>query len=111
METIKSHLIEKTKLLKDNFIEVPKLEARLLLAKTFNKNLKSFNDFKISSNDLIIDGIFGSGLKRNISGNLKKIVLLGDMLELGKKTKKLHKELSNVINESDVDKVFVMEKI
>ena len=39
METIKSHLIEKTKLLKDNFIEVPKLEARLLLAKTFNKNL------------------------------------------------------------------------
>ena len=40
-------------------------------------------------------------------GNLKKIVLLGDMLELGKKTKKLHKELSNVINESDIDKVFV----
>ena len=39
METVKSHLIEKTKLLKDNFIEVPKLEARLLLAKTFNKNL------------------------------------------------------------------------
>ena len=39
METVKSHLIEKTKLLKDNFIEFPKLEARLLLAKTFNKNL------------------------------------------------------------------------
>ena len=39
METVKFHLIEKTKLLKDNFIEVPKLEARLLLAKTFNKNL------------------------------------------------------------------------
>ena len=39
METVKSNLIEKTKLLKDNFIEVPKLEARLLLAKTFNKNL------------------------------------------------------------------------
>ena len=43
-------------------------------------------------------------------GNLKKIVLLGDMLELGKKTKKLHKELSNVINESDIDKVFVYGK-
>ena len=42
--------------------------------------------------------------------NLKKIVLLGDMLELGKKTKKLHKDLSNIINESDIDKVFVYGK-
>ena len=39
METVKSHLIEKTKLLKDNFIEVPKLEARLLLARALNKDL------------------------------------------------------------------------
>ena len=29
------------------------------------------------------------------------------MLELGKKTKKFHNELSNVINKSDIDKVFV----
>ena len=29
------------------------------------------------------------------------------MLELGKKSKKLHKELSAIINKSDVDKVFV----
>ena len=42
--------------------------------------------------------------------NLKKIILLGDMLELGKKTKKLHKDLSNIINESDIDKVFVYGK-
>ena len=39
MNTIKSHLIEKTYLLKKNFIDVPKLEARLLLAKVLNKNL------------------------------------------------------------------------
>ena len=39
METVKSHLIEKTKLLKDNSIDLPKLEARLLLAKALNKNL------------------------------------------------------------------------
>ena len=38
------------------------------------------------------------------------MVLLGDMLELGKKTKKLHKELSTVINRSGVDKVFVYGK-
>ena len=39
METVKSHLIEKTKLLKDNSIDLPKLEARLLLAKALNKSL------------------------------------------------------------------------
>ena len=32
------------------------------------------------------------------------------MLELGKKSKKLHKKLSNEINKSDIDKVFVYGK-
>ena len=32
------------------------------------------------------------------------------MLELGKKSKKFHKELSTVINKSDIDKVFVYGK-
>ena len=40
----------------------------------------------------------------------KKIAFLGDMLELGKKSKKFHKELSGIINESDIDKVFVYGK-
>jgi len=39
METIKSCLLEKTKLLKDNLVTTPKLEARLLLAKAVNKDL------------------------------------------------------------------------
>ena len=39
--------------------------------------------------------------------NFKKYLLLGDMLELGKKSKILHKDLSKVINKSDIDKVFV----
>ena len=38
---------------------------------------------------------------------MQKIVLLGDMLELGKKSKNLHKKLSIIINSSDIDKVFV----
>jgi len=42
--------------------------------------------------------------------NSQKFVFLGDMLELGKKSKKLHKELSRVINRSDIDKVFVYGK-
>ena len=39
METVKSQLIEKTKLLKNNLIDLPKLEARLLLAKVLNKDV------------------------------------------------------------------------
>ncbi len=39
--------------------------------------------------------------------NFKKYLLLGDMLELGKKSDVLHKNLSEVINKSDIDKVFV----
>ncbi len=37
----------------------------------------------------------------------KKYLILGDMLELGSKSKKFHEELSKVINNSDIDKVFI----
>ncbi len=40
----------------------------------------------------------------------KKYLILGDMLELGSKSKKYHEELSKVINKSDIDKVFVKGK-
>ena len=37
----------------------------------------------------------------------KKYLLLGDMLELGNKSELMHKNLSKVINNSDIDKVFI----
>ena len=40
----------------------------------------------------------------------KKYLILGDMLELGPKSKKYHEELSKVINNSDIDKVFIKGK-
>ena len=39
--------------------------------------------------------------------NFKKYLLLGDMLELGEKSDNLHKDISKVINSSDIDKVFI----
>ena len=42
--------------------------------------------------------------------NFKKYLILGDMLELGSKSKKYHIELSKVINTSDIDKVFIKGK-
>jgi len=40
----------------------------------------------------------------------KKYLILGDMLELGSKSKKFHEELSRVINNSDIDKLFIKGK-
>jgi len=40
----------------------------------------------------------------------QKILLLGDMLELGKKTKFFHRNLGKYINNSNIDKVFVIGK-
>ena len=45
-----------------------------------------------------------SEIKKNGS---KKYLLLGDMLELGDKSEFYHKELSRLINNSDIDKVFI----
>ena len=42
--------------------------------------------------------------------SMNKILFLGDMLELGKRSRLLHKKLSVVINSSDIDKVFVYGK-
>ena len=42
--------------------------------------------------------------------NFKKYLVLGDMLELGPNSKRYHEELSKVINNSDIDKVFVKGK-
>ena len=39
--------------------------------------------------------------------NFKKYLVLGDMLELGKKSTFFHKDISKVINNSDIDKVFI----
>ena len=39
--------------------------------------------------------------------NFKKYLILGDMLELGHKSINLHKKISKVINNSDIDKVFI----
>ena len=40
----------------------------------------------------------------------RKFLLLGDMLELGKKSDNYHKNLAHFINRSDIDKLFVYGK-
>ena len=39
--------------------------------------------------------------------NSKKYLLIGDMLELGNHSKKLHRSIAPIINQTDVNKVYV----
>ena len=76
--------------------------------KRYNKHFKlideSYNANPLSVRNAINN--FNSIKKQNF----KKYLLLGDMLELGKKSDYLHKNLSKVINNSDIDKVFIKGK-
>ncbi len=69
--------------------------------KNINLIDESYNSNPLSLKSAILnyDKIF--------SNNKKRYLLLGDMLELGKHSKKLHQSISPLINKSKIDKVFV----
>ena len=73
--------------------------------KRYNKRFKIIDE-SYNANPLSVkNAIFNlSNIKKN---NFKKYLLLGDMLELGSKSDYYHKELSKIINNADIDKVFV----
>ena len=96
------------KIIRKKFIDflIPEGRGDIKVVKKFKKTFKfideSYNANPLSMNSAITNMNFYS--KKN---NAQKFVFLGDMLELGSKSKKLHKKLSSVINRSDIDKVFV----
>ena len=71
----------------------------------YKKNFKLIDE-SYNANPLSVKHAINSfsSITKNKS---KKYLLLGDMLELGKKSDIYHKNLSRVINSSDIDKVFV----
>ena len=86
--------------------KIPSGRGDVKIIDKFNKKFK-FIDESYNANPLSMSSAIKNMSFYKRSNNSKKLILLGDMLELGKKTKKFHKELSSVINKSDVDKVFV----
>ena len=98
-------------ILKKKFVNftIPNGRGDIRIIKKFNKRFKfideSYNANPLSMRSAIKNMNYFKRKKRE-----KKLIFLGDMLELGKKSKKLHKELSVVINKSDIDKVFVYGK-
>ena len=73
--------------------------------KRYNKKFKLIDE-SYNANPLSVKNAVNSfnNIKKQ---NFKKYLVLGDMLELGKKSVFLHKDISKVINNSDIDKVFI----
>ena len=97
--------------MKKNFItfKIPEGRGDIKIIKKFYKRFK-FIDESYNANPLSMMSAIKNMKYYKGSKNNRKLVFLGDMLELGKKSKNLHRELSVAINRSSVDKVFVYGK-
>jgi len=88
--------------------EIPKGRGDISRIKINKKNIflidESYNSNPLSLNSAI------NNFNLLDSKNNKKHLILGDMLELGKHSKKLHLELSSIINSSSIDNVYVFGK-
>jgi murE/murF fusion protein len=79
--------------------------GRMHLISRYNKKF-TLVDESYNANPLSVKSAINSFnlIKKEKS---KKYLILGDMLELGHKSEKYHKDLSKVINNSNIDKVFI----
>ena len=97
-------------LIKKKFIKIEPSEGR---GKKYviSRYKKKFNfiDESYNANPLSVKNAINR-LNLIKKENFKKYLILGDMLELGSKSKKYHEELSKVINNTDIDKVFIKGK-
>ena len=85
--------------------KIPKGRGDISKIRIDNKNInlidESYNSNPLSLKSAILN--FDKVPKKNS----KKYLLLGDMLELGVHSKKLHQSIAPIINKTKVDKVFV----
>lgn len=85
--------------------KIPQGRGDLIKIKLKNKSIKLIDE-SYNSNPLSLETALSNYDKLD-SKNKKKYLLLGDMLELGKHSKKLHERIVQSINLSNIDKVFV----
>ena len=88
---------------------IPSGRGDIKMVNKFKKRFK-FIDESYNANPLSMLSAIRNMNYYKRKNNSQKLVFLGDMLELGKKSKKFHKELATLINRSDIDKVFVYGK-
>ena len=102
--------VDLTKLQKvfTNF-EIPSGRGDIKIIKKFNKKFK-FIDESYNANPLSMISAIKNMNYYKKEKKQKNLVFLGDMLELGKKSKQLHISLSKEINKSNIDKIYVYGK-
>ena len=105
--TVMSIFLDISKININNFInfELPSGRGDISKIKVNNKNL-NLVDESYNSNPLSLKSAIYNYDKLE-SKKSKKYLLLGDMLELGKNSKKLHMSMASIINQTNIDKVFV----
>ena len=89
--------------------EIPEGRGDVTAIKKFRKKF-TLIDESYNANPLSMSSAIENMNYYKRKNNSQKLIFLGDMLELGHKSKKFHRDLSQVINRSDVDKVFVYGK-
>ncbi len=108
--TVKSIFYNVLKLDKNIFLNFQIPEGRGDRTKIkVNKKIINLIDESYNSNPLSLKNAILNYDKVKTK-NAKKYLILGDMLELGSHSKKLHESLSPVINRTNIDKVFVRGK-
>jgi len=105
--TVMSIFFDISKINKNIFINFKILSGRGDISKIKIDNKKiNLVDESYNSNPLSLKSAILNYDKLE-SKESKKYLFLGDMLELGKYSKKLHKSISTIINQTKIDKVFV----
>ena len=104
---VMSIFLDISKISKNMFtnFKIPNGRGDISKIKVNNKNLnlidESYNSNPLSLKSAILN------YDKIDSKNSKKYLLLGDMLELGRHSKKLHQSIGAIINRTKIDKVFV----
>ena len=89
--------------------KIPEGRGDIAVVKKFNKKFK-FIDESYNANPLSMVSAINNMDHYKIAPYQRKFIFLSDMLELGKKSEKFHKDLSLIINKSKINKVFVYGK-
>ena len=104
---VMSIYIDIFKLKRNIFLDFKTPEGRGDISKIrINKKKINLIDESYNSNPLSLESAI-LNFDKIANKKSKKYLLLGDMLELGIHSKKLHKSIIPIINKSKVDKVFV----
>ena len=107
----------------NNYIDIKKISKKLFLGFNIPKSRGSIINYKKGSKKItIIDESYNSNplsfkfalerFNNTYNGkNNNKFLLVGNMLELGKYSKKLHIQIANHINKSNIRKTYVFGKL